>query len=196
MNIDFTQILSVFVVLFALIDVLGSVPIFLNFQRKGDDVNPKQAAIYSLIIMTAFLFVGDWILQLFNVDVSSFAIAGALVIFIISVEMIFGIEVFKNDAPSGSTTLVPIVFPLIAGPGTFTALLSMRAEFNVSNIIIGLILNMIVVFLVLKNLKFVEKLLGVGGVYVMRKFFGIILMGISVKLFISNLHVLMQSFPN
>ncbi len=196
MDINFTQILSVFVVLFALIDVLGSVPIFLNFQQKGEDVNPKQAAIYSFVIMTAFLFVGDWILQLFNVDVSSFAIAGALVIFIISVEMIFGIEVFKNDAPAGSTTLVPIVFPLIAGPGTFTALLSMRAEFHVSNIIIGLLLNMVIVFLVLKNLKFVKRLLGVGGVYVMRKFFGIILMGIAVKLFTSNLHVLLQSFSD
>lgn len=194
MNLDLTQVLSAFVVLFALIDVLGSVPLFLNFQKNGEDVNPFQASIYAFAIMTAFLFVGDWVLQLFNVDVSSFAIAGALVIFIISVEMIFGIEVFRNDAPGGSTTLVPIVFPLLAGPGTFTALLSMRAEFYVTNIIIALFLNMVIVFFVLKNLSFVKRLMGVGGVYVMRKFFGIILMAISVRLFTSNLSVLLDSF--
>ena len=188
MNFDLTQILSAFVVLFALIDVLGSVPLFLNFQKNGEDVNPFQASIYAFAIMTAFLFVGDWVLQLFNVDVSSFAIAGALVIFIISVEMIFGIEVFRNDAPGGSTTLVPIVFPLLAGPGTFTALLSMRAEFFVTNIILALLLNMVIVFFVLKNLSFVKRLMGVGGVY------GIILMAISVRLFTSNLSILLESF--
>lgn len=196
MSIDITQILSSFVVLFALIDVLGSVPIFLNFQKEGQDVNPIQASFYSFCILVAFLFVGDWILQLFNVDVSSFAVAGALVIFIISIEMIFGIEVFKNDAPGGSTTLVPIVFPLIAGPGTFTALLSMRAEFNVANIIIALLLNMVVVFFVLRNLRLVKKIMGVGGVYVMRKFFGIILMAIAVRLFTSNITNLIESFSN
>ncbi|MDL2214695.1 MarC family protein [Dysgonomonas sp. OttesenSCG-928-M03] len=196
MNLNITQILSAFVVLFALIDVLGSVPIFLNFQKNGQDVNPLQASIYSFFILVAFLFVGDWILKLFNVDVSSFAVAGALVIFIISIEMIFGIEVFKNDAPGGSTTLVPIVFPLIAGPGTFTALLSMRAEFNVVNIIIALLLNLIIVFMVLKNLSLVKKIVGVGGVYVMRKFFGIILMAIAVKLFTSNITSLIDSLSN
>jgi multiple antibiotic resistance protein len=196
MNIDFTQILSIFVVLFALIDVLGSVPIFLNFQKSGQKINSLQAALYSFAIFVLFLFVGDWILKLFHVDVSSFAVAGALVIFIISIEMIFGIEVFKNDAPGGSTTLVPIVFPLITGPGTFTALLSMRAEYSVVNIIIALFLNMVIVFLVLKNLKVVEKIIGVGGVYVLRKFFGIILMAIAVKLFTSNLNALIESFGN
>lgn len=194
LNLSFVQILSAFVVLFVLIDILGSVPIFLNFKGEGKDVNPVQAAIYSFAIMTAFLFVGDWVLKLFNVDVSSFAVAGALVIFIISIEMIFGIEVFKNDAPGGSRTLVPIVFPLIAGPGTFTALLSMRAEFAVSNIIIALFFNMVIVFLVLKYLKVVERIVGVGGVYVMRKFFGIILMAISVRLFTSNVSALLDSF--
>ncbi len=117
LSINFTQILSAFVVLFVLIDVSGSIPIFLGFKGAGKDVNPLQAAIYSFIIMVAFMFVGDWILKLFHVSTSSFAVAGALVIFIISVEMIFGVEIFKNDAPGGSKTLVPIVFPLIAGPG-------------------------------------------------------------------------------
>ncbi|MFV0418055.1 MAG: MarC family protein [Dysgonomonas sp.] len=191
--INFTQILSAFVVLFVLIDVSGSIPIFLGFKGEGRDVNPLQAAIYSFIIMTAFLFVGKWVLELFNVDVSSFAVAGALVIFIISVEMIFGIEVFKNDAPGGSRTLVPIVFPLIAGPGTFTVLLSMRAEYDVSNIIIALFLNMIIVFLVLRYLNVVERLLGIGGVYVLRKFFGVIVMAIAVRLFTANINALLDS---
>ncbi len=193
LGIDLTQILSAFVVLFVLIDVSGSIPIFLGFKEEGKDVNPLQAAIYSFVIMTAFLFIGKWVLQLFNVDVSSFAVAGALVIFIISVEMIFGVEVFKNDAPGGSRTLVPIVFPLIAGPGTFTVLLSMRAEYDVSNIIIALFLNMIIVYLVLKYLGIVEKLLGIGGVYVLRKFFGVIVMAIAVRLFTANFSTLLDS---
>lgn len=130
---------------------------------------------------------------MFNVDVSSFAVAGALVIFIISIEMIFGVEVFKIDAPGGSKTLVPIVFPLIAGPGTFTVLLSMRAEYDVSNIIIALFLNMIIVYLVLRYLNVVEKLLGVGGVYVLRKFFGVIVMAIAVRLFTANINALLDS---
>lgn len=191
--INFTQILSAFVVLFVLIDVSGSIPIFLGFKGEGRDVNPLQAAIYSFIIMTAFLFVGNWVLELFNVDVSSFAVAGALVIFIISVEMIFGVEVFKNDAPGGSRTLVPIVFPLIAGPGTFTVLLSMRAEYDLSNIIVALFLNMIIVYLVLRYLNVVERILGIGGVYVLRKFFGVIVMAIAVKLFTANFNALLES---
>jgi len=196
LGISITQILSAFVVLFVLIDVSGSIPIFLSFKGEGRDVNPLQAAVYSFIIMTAFLFVGKWVLNMFNVDVSSFAVAGALVIFIISIEMIFGVEIFKNDAPGGSKTLVPIVFPLIAGPGTFTVLLSMRAEYDVSNIIIALFLNMIIVFLVLRYLNVVEKLLGIGGVYVLRKFFGVIVMAIAVKLFTSNINSLIASLSN
>jgi multiple antibiotic resistance protein len=194
MVLNLTQIASIFVVLFALIDVLGSVPVFLNFRQEGKGVNPLQAAVYSFCIFVVFLFVGDWILMLFNVDVSSFAVAGALVIFIISIEMIFGVEIFKNDAPAGNSTLVPVVFPLITGPGTFTALLSMRAEYDVQNIIIALFLNIIIVFAVLKNLGIVKKLIGVGGVYVMRKFFGIILMAIAIRLFTSNFNALIESF--
>ncbi len=187
MEINLAHIASAFVVLFALIDILGSVPIFLNFTKDGRKVEPLKAAIYAFVIMTLFLFVGDWLLKLFNVDVSSFAVAGALVIFIISIEMVFGIEIFRNDAPGGSATLVPIVFPLVAGPGTFTALLSMRAEYSAQDIIIALFANMIIVFLVLRYLKVVQKIIGIGGVYVMRKFFGIILMAISVKLFTANI---------
>lgn len=190
MYFSIMEVISAFVVLFVLIDALGSVPIFLNFKKAGRDVNPVQAGVYSFLILVLFLFVGELILQLFQVDVASFAVAGSLVIFIISIEMIFGVEIFKNDAPAGATTLVPIVFPLIAGPGTFTALLSMRSEFNVVNIVIALALNMIVVYIVLKNLNFVEKLIGVGGVYIMRKFFGVILMAIAVRMFTFNMGAL------
>ncbi len=195
-NLDFVQIFSAFIILFVLLDVSGSIPIFLSFKGEGRDVNPMQAAIYSFIIMTAFLFVGNWVLKLFHVEASSFAVAGALVIFIISIEMIFGVEVFKNDAPGGSKTLVPIVFPLIAGPGTFTVLLSMRADYDVINIIIALFLNMIIVFLVLRYLNIVEKILGIGGVYVLRKFFGVIVMAIAVGLFMSNINALLNSLNN
>ncbi|NDV69077.1 MarC family protein [Dysgonomonas sp. 25] len=193
MSLSLTNILSAFMVLFALIDILGSVPIFLNFTRDGRKVEPLKAAIYAFVIMTIFLFVGEWVLKLFNVDVSSFAIAGALVIFIISIEMVFGIEIFRNDAPGGSATLVPIVFPLVAGPGTFTALLSMRAEYSSPDIIIALFANLVIVYFVLKYLKVVQRIIGIGGVYVLRKFFGIILMALSVKLFTSNISVLWAS---
>lgn len=190
MSLSIASIASVFIVLFALIDVLGSVPIFLGFLSKGQTINALKASIVAFLIMTAFLFVGEGLLNLFSVDVRSFAVAGAIVIFIIAVEMTLGIELFKNDSPNTSATLVPIVFPLLAGPATFTTLLSMRAQHNAIEIIIGLLLNMIFVFLVLNNLPKVEKMIGKSGVYVLRKFFGIILMAISVKLFTSNLGAL------
>lgn len=192
-SINFTQIISAFIVLFALIDVLGSVPIFLNFRKDDRKIEPLKAATYSFVIMVAFLFVGNWVLSLFGVTTDAFAVAGALVIFIISIEMIFGIEVFKNDAPGGSATLVPIVFPLIAGPGTFTALLSMRSGYSDLSLIVALLLNMIVVYLVLRNLDIVKRIIGIGGVYVLRKFFGIILMAIAVKLFTENISSLLHS---
>lgn len=187
MAFNLTHIISAFVVLFALIDVLGGIPIFVACQ-KDKGVNAMQAAIYSFAIMAGFLFVGNWILDLFGVSVEAFAIAGALVLFFISVEMIFGIEIFKNDDAGGSSaTLVPIVFPLIAGPGTLTILLSMRAEYAVTEILIALLANMVIVYFVLKYLNVIKKVVGVGGVFILRKFFGIILMALSVKLFTSNI---------
>ncbi|MCD8351527.1 MAG: MarC family protein [Planctomycetaceae bacterium] len=190
-----TRILSATVVLFALIDVLGSVPLFLMFKKGDRVIHPFQASVFSFIFLVAFLFVGRIILSLFNVDVSSFAVAGSLVVFIISIEMVFGVEIFKFDAPGNSITLVPVVFPLIAGPGTFTALLSMRSEFGFGDLIMAIFLNMIVVWLVLRHLDFVQKLLGISGVYVMRKFFGIILMAIAVRLFTANLPTLLGHVP-
>lgn len=190
------EIVSAFLVLFAIIDVTGSVPIFLNLRSKNKIIHPTKAALYSFFILLLFLFVGDGILNLFQVDVSSFAVAGALVILIISIEMILGVEIFKNDNPDGdgSSTLVPVVFPLIAGPGTFTTLISMRAEFHIINIIIAVALNMVLVFAVLRYLDVVKKLMGASGVYIIRKFFGIILMAISIRLITSNMSALIASF--
>ena len=191
-NVNFLEIVSTFIVLFAIIDATGSVPIFLNLRSQGKFINPEKASLYSVAILLIFLFVGEWILKLFQVDLQSFAVAGALVILIISIEMIFGVEIFKNDSPSGSSTLVPVVFPLIAGPGSFTTLLSMRAEFQTINIVLALFLNILFVYFVLKHLDLVKRLMGVSGVYILRKFFGVILMAISVRLITANMSALIQ----
>lgn len=195
MAFDSVEVISAFLVLFAIIDVTGSVPIFLNLKSQNKSIHPEKAAFYSLIILLGFLFVGEWILKLFQLDVSSFAVAGAVVLLILSIEMIFGVEIFKNDSSStdNSSTLFPVVFPLIAGPGSFTTLLSMRAEYHIINIILAVALNMIIVYLVLRYLNLVKKLLGESGAYILRKFFGVILMAISVKLLTSNLSVLIAS---
>ena len=192
MQINILEIISAFLVLFAIIDVPGSVPIFLNIKSK---IHPEKATLYSLIILIGFLFIGEWLLKLFQVDISAFAVAGAIVLLIISIEMIFGVEIFKNDNPSSdnSSTLFPVVFPLIAGPGSFTTLLSMRAEYQTINIIIGVLINMVVVYLALRYLGSVKKLLGETGSYILRKFFGVILMAISVKLITSNLSQLIET---
>lgn len=195
MQINILEIISAFLVLFAIIDVPGSVPIFLTIKSKNRSIHPEKATLYSLIILIGFLFIGEWLLKLFQVDISAFAVAGAIVLLIISIEMIFGVEIFKNDNPSSdnSSTLFPVVFPLIAGPGSFTTLLSMRAEYQTINIIIGVLINMVVVYLVLRYLGSVKKLLGETGSYILRKFFGVILMAISVKLITSNLSQLIET---
>lgn len=174
-------------VLFAIIDILGSIPIILNIKRKGQNVYALRASIVALIILIFFLFSGEAVLRLFNVDIQSFAVAGALIIFIFSLEMILDIEIFRNKGPEGGSSIVPIAFPLIAGPGSFTTLLSLRAEYAAENIIVALILNMIFVFLVLKSTSKIEKIIGEGGIYILRKFFGIILLAIAVKLFTTNI---------
>jgi multiple antibiotic resistance protein len=187
MNIlNLREIISAFVVLFAVIDITGSIPVIISIKKK-QEVNSAKATILSTLILVGFLFVGEAMLSLFGVDISSFAVAGSIVIFVLAFEMIFGIEVFKNDGPTKSATLVPITFPLIAGAGSLTTLLSLRAEYNVVNIIVAILLNMIIVYAVLKRLNLVERVIGEGGVYVLRKFFGIILLAIAVKLFASNI---------
>lgn len=187
MNFSFIQITSAFMVLFAIIDILGSIPIILNIKRKGQNVNALRASAIALFILIGFLFSGEAMLRFFNVDIQSFAVAGALIIFIFSLEMILDVEIFRNHGPEGGSSIIPIAFPLIAGPGSFTTLLSLRAEYATENIIIALLLNMVFVFAVLKSTSKIEKFIGEGGIYIFRKFFGIILLAIAVKLFTSNI---------
>ena len=193
-DINIQELASAFMVLFAVIDITGAVPIINDIQNKGHTISAIKAALASYILLVAFLFVGDGLLNLFSVDISSFAVAGSLVIFVLAVEMIFGIPIFKNDGPSGTASIVPLVFPLIVGAGTLTTLLALRAEYHIINIIIALTLNIIVVYFVLKNVSLVEKVFGKGGVYILRKVLGIILLAISVKLFTSNLTSLIDIF--
>lgn len=193
-DINIQELASAFMVLFAVIDITGAVPIINDIQNKGHKISAIKAALASYILLVAFLFVGDGLLNLFSVDISSFAVAGSLVIFVLAVEMIFGIPIFKNDSPSGTASIVPLVFPLIVGAGTLTTLLALRAEYHTINIIIALTLNIIVVYFVLKNVLLVEKIFGKGGAYILRKFLGIILLAISVKLFTSNLTSLIDIF--
>lgn len=192
MGFDIKEIFTAFMVLFAVIDITGSTPVIINLNNAGKRVQAGMAALISFAILATFLFAGDFLLRLFNIDISSFAIAGALVLFVLAVEMTFNVEVFRNDGPGGSATIVPVVFPLIAGAGTLTTTLTLRAECHVVNILAAVALNMGVVYLVLRNARRVERLIGAGGVYVLRKFFGIILLAMSVKLFASNLGTLLS----
>jgi multiple antibiotic resistance protein len=191
MEFDFKGLVSAFIVLFAIIDVTGSLPIFVDLKNKNKTFSPLKASSLSFFILLSFFFVGEGILRLFSVDVTSFAVAGSLIIFVIACEMTFGVEIFKMDSPGGSATMIPIVFPLIAGPGAFTALLSLKAEFSSIVIIIALLLNMIIVYFVLQYIRIVERLIGKGGVYMLRKFFGIILLAIAVRLFMGNITFLL-----
>lgn len=192
MNFSLIQITSAFMVLFAIIDILGSIPIILNIKRKGQNVHAVRASAVALIILIVFLFSGEAVLKLFNVDIQSFAVAGSLIIFIFSLEMILDVEIFRNKGPEGGSSIIPIAFPLIAGPGSFTTLLSLRAEYATQNIIIALVLNIIFVFFVLKSTSKIEQIIGEGGIYILRKFFGIILLAIAVKLFTTNIGSLLN----
>jgi len=193
MYFDFKEFISAFIVIFAMIDVTGLTPVVIDLQQKSGPVNALKAAFYSLIILVVFLFAGGTVLDLFNVDIHSFAAAGGIVIFLLGIEMTIGVEIFRySDGPKGSTTLVPVVFPLIAGAGTFTALLSLRAEYGIVNILLALAVNILIVYIVLRNVHTLERILGQGGIYVLRKFFGIILLAIAVKLFTSNITYLLS----
>ncbi|MDM8154558.1 MarC family protein [Bacteroides gallinaceum] len=193
---DFQELISAFIVLFAVIDIIGAVPIILDLKQKGRSVNALEATLIAAGLLLAFFFAGDMILKLFQVDIASFAVAGAFVIFLMSIEMILDIEVFKNIGPIKEATLVPLVFPLLAGAGSFTTLLSLRAEYATVNILLALVLNMVWVFVVLKMTDRIERLLGKGGIYIIRKFFGIILLAISVRLFTANLTLLIEQFQH
>ena len=193
---NFQQMISAFIVLFAVIDIIGSIPIIINLKDKGKEVNALKATVISFLLMISFFYAGDFLLKLFHVDIESFAVAGAFVIFLLSLEMILDIEIFKNTGPIKEATLVPLVFPLLAGAGSFTTLLSLRAEYASVNIVVALILNMLWVYFVVRMTKQVERLLGKGGIYIIRKFFGIILLAISVRLFTVNITLLLDALHN
>ncbi|MBQ8336413.1 MAG: MarC family protein [Bacteroidaceae bacterium] len=187
-SFNFVDFLSAFIVLFAVIDPIGIMPIVLSIRDKGKVIEPKKAVFYAFGLMFLFFFVGDWILNLFGVDINSFAVAGSIVIFLMALEMVLDIEIFKDSSiAANDATIVPLVFPLLAGAGSFTTLLSIKAEFASVNIVMALLLNAVVVFAMLSSTSFLMRLLGKGGIYFTRKFFGIILLAISVKLFTSNL---------
>lgn len=190
-RLNVQEIVSAFIVLFAVLDVLGSTPIIIDLKTKGRPVNALQATSISTGLLLGFFFAGDVVLRLFSVDIASFAVAGALVIFLMSLEMILDIEIFKNLGPIKEATLVPVVFPLLAGAGSFTTLLSLRAEYASVNIIIGLLLNMLFVYFVLRATDKVEQVISKSAIYLLRKFFGIILLAISVRLFTANIAALL-----
>ena len=167
-GLDFQQFLSAFIVLFAVIDIIGSIPIILDLKQKGRSVNALKATLIAFALLIGFFYAGDMMLRLFQVDIASFAVAGAFVIFLMSLEMILDIEIFKNTGPIKEATLVPLVFPLLAGAGAFTTLISLRAEYAPINIVLALILNMVWVFIVLKLTDRIERMLGKGGIYVIR----------------------------
>lgn len=173
-------------VLFAVIDIIGSIPIIIDLRQKVGHVQSEKATIVAMLIMILFLFVGVEILRLIGIDVYSFAVAGSFVIFFLAVEMILGIKLYKEESPN-TASIVPLAFPLIAGAGTMTTILSLKAEFQTINIILAIIVNSIFVYAVLKSSKRIEKILGSGGIGVIRKIFGVILMAIAVKLFTSNI---------
>ncbi len=185
--IDFKQILSVSLILFSVIDILGSIPIIINLRKKVGHIQSEKATLAAGVLMIAFLLAGKSILGLFGIGVEDFAIAGALIIFAVGAEMILGIELFKPDPEAGSgASIVPIAFPLIAGAGTLTTILTLKAEFQQINIGIGILLNLIFVYAVLKSTTWLESKLGKTGLDVLRRIFGIILLSIAVKIFKSN----------
>ncbi|OQX97214.1 MAG: hypothetical protein B6I24_09555 [Bacteroidetes bacterium 4572_128] len=186
---NFLDIFSAFMVLFAVIDIIGSIPIIITLKEKSKDkkINAEKAITIATIIMITFLITGENLLSLFGVDISSFAIAGAIVIFALALEMVLGIELFKSeDTPDGGT-VVPIAFPLIAGAGSITSLLALTAEYAMINVVIALLLNLLLAYVVLKATDFFEKLFGKGGILILRKVFGIILLAIAIKLFKNNI---------
>ncbi len=189
-NLNLQEIFTAFMVLFAVIDITGAIPVIVELNQGAKKLQAGKAALYSLIILVGFLFAGEALLKLFSTDIASFAIAGSLILFALAVEMTFNVELFKYNQAHGNATLIPLVFPLVAGPGTLTTALSLRAELESINIIIAIIVNLILVYIVIKKIGLVERLIGQNGIYISRKFFGVILLAMAVKLFVSNLRIL------
>jgi multiple antibiotic resistance protein len=190
MAFDITQLLSVTLILFGVIDIIGSIPIVLDIKNKGIKIESGKATIVAGAIMIIFLFFGDNVLELFGVDIRSFAVAGSLILFFLGIEMVLGITLFKETEGTSSGSIVPIAFPIIAGAGTMTTIISLRAEYLPSSILIGILINVLVVYIVLRSSNFIGRKIGKSGMAVLRKVFGIILLSIAIKLFTENITTL------
>lgn len=187
MELDFKEIATVGMVLFAVIDIVGTIPIVVDLRVKHGHIESEKASLVAGLIMIIFLFIGEELLKLIGIDVHSFAVAGSFVLFFLALEMILGIRIYRDDnEEASSASIVPIAFPLIAGAGTMTTLLSLRAEYQTINIVIAIVLNIILVYIVLKSSGKIEKMLGQNGLGVIRKAFGVVLLAIAVKLFAAN----------
>ena len=189
MNINIKEFFSASMILFAVIDVIGNIPLILVLREKYKIIESEKASIISLGIMIIFLYLGEIILNLLGVDINSFAVAGSIIILFIATEMILGVNLYKDKNPK-TASIVPIAFPLIAGPGTLTTLISIRSEYDKINIILAIIINMIIVYMVLKSSEKIEKILGSQGIHIIRKVFGIILLAIGIKLFTTNIKLI------
>ena len=183
---DFKELLSASLVLFAVIDIVGSIPLIISLRAKVGHIQSGKASVISAFIMIGFLFLGEEILKLIGIDINSFAVAGSFVILFLALEMILGINLYKDDVPE-TASIVPLAFPMIAGAGTMTSLLSLRAEYHVLNIILAILINIIFVYIILKSSKLIEKKLGKSVINIIRKVFGIVLLAIAVKLFTTNI---------
>jgi len=192
MNFNFKEIFTAFMVLFAVIDIVGNIPIIIDLRKKVGHIQSEKASLIAGIIMVVFLFLGQSLLELIGIDVYSFAVAGSFILFFIALEMILGITLYKDDDESESitATVFPLAFPLIAGPGSLTTLLSLRAEFFIENIIIAVLCNVVVIYVVLKTSPKIERIIGANGIKIIRKIFGVILLAIAVKLFVANIQAL------
>ena len=183
---DIKEIVTATMILFAVIDIVGAMPIIIRLRQKVGHIQSEKATLVALVLMILFLFVGESILELIGIDVNSFAIAGAFILFFLAIEMILGIKLYKDEEPE-SASIVPIAFPIIAGAGSLTSILALRAEFAAQNIVVAIILNMVLVYVILKATKRFENFLGKAGIAILQKVFGVILLAIAVKLFASNI---------
>ena len=192
MSFNYKEILTTFMVLFAVIDIVGNIPIIIDLRKKAGHIQSGKASSIAGVIMIVFLFLGESILTLIGIDVHSFAVAGAFILFFIALEMILGITLYKQeDGAAMNASVFPLAFPLIAGPGSLTTLLSLKSEFHTGNIIIAIIINVIVIFAVLKTSSRIGRIIGQNGISIIRKVFGVVLLAIAVKLFTSNIKFLL-----
>lgn len=187
---NLSELFKATTILFAVIDIIGSIPLIIKIKEKSGDISALRTSIVSMGIMIGFLILGESILNLFGVDIRSFAVAGSIIIFAMAIEMIMGLHLFRDEVSGKTASVVPLAFPIIAGAGTMTSLISLKAEFHQINILLAIFINIVVIFLVLRSTKALEKLLGPGGIAILKKVFGIILLAIAVKLFASNISTL------